>query len=279
MKLKTFEWRDIDFSGLLAWSLKEEEPPMTATDLINLGTIKMADAETFIGEKRAVYMKEATVSAMEFTWLAPSKIRADTKGAIYDFTAYVPDTEEATLNVLKEHGLDKVKGDGYAEWVWNAKSGAAGLDYAANSHGLADFSMTMDFSGLKLSEIAKAKDNGEDKPVAAHGKFNGFSMKVTDEKALDAIFAIAALQMGGTGADLRQSAPAMIRLGGAQAAMMNPRISDYVTALADFIAKGGTLEIKAQPADPVAFSALESTGTTAPQTLPDVLELEVTHKE
>ena len=60
---------------------------------------------------------------------------------------------------------------------------------------------------------------------------------------------------------------------------MNPRISDYVNAVADFVAKGGALEISAKPAKPVAFSAIEATGNTAPQTLPDVLELEVTHKE
>ena len=96
-KLKTFEWRNIDASGLMDWGLKGEEPPMTETDLIDLGTIKATEMETFINDKRAAYMKEATVSAMEFTWMIPSKFRADTKEAIYDFTAYVPDTEEAAF--------------------------------------------------------------------------------------------------------------------------------------------------------------------------------------
>ena len=81
IKAATFEWRDIDFSNLLAWGLKDEEPPMTETDLIDLGTLKLTDMETFVGEKRANAIAEATVSAMEFTWLIPSKFRAFTKGA------------------------------------------------------------------------------------------------------------------------------------------------------------------------------------------------------
>jgi len=277
--IKTFEWRDIDFSGLLAWGLKGEEPPMTAENLINLGAVKMTDAETFIGEKRASIMKEATISAMDFTWLAPSNIRADTKGAVYDFTAYMPETEEAAAKILKDYGLDNVKGDGYAEWRWDNDKGGAKLDYVVETAGLADFSLGLGLSGLKLKDMAAAREAGEDNVFLAQGAFDHFALKITDEKALDAIFALSALQMGGAGEDLRQSVPAMVRLSGMQAAQMNPRISGYVDAVAEFIAKGGTIEITAKPATPVPFTGLQSTGMTAPQTLPDVLDLKVTHKE
>jgi len=286
--IDAFEWRNIDFSGLMEYGLKEEMPPVTAKDLVDLGVMTMTDMSVFIGEKpegekpgsekRAAFIKEASVSAMEFTWLAPSKFRADTKGAIYDFTAYIPEAEEEMLNVLKESGLDSVKGDGFVEWLWNSDNGVAGLDYVANTQGLVDLAMTADFGGFKLDDIAKAQ-TGDVEAISALGSFKGFSLTVADEKLLDAIFAIAALQMGGSASDLRQSAPAIIRLSGAQMGQLNPRISGYVNALADFIAKGGTLAIKAQPEEPVTFSALQAVGQTAPQTLPDVLELEVTHKE
>jgi hypothetical protein len=277
-KLKSFEWRGIDMSGLLEWGLKSETPPMSALDLIDLGTIKMTDVESYINGRRAATMKEATVTAANFTWLVPSQIRADTKGAVYDLTAYVPETEEATLKVLRDNGLDEVKGDGRAEWNWNANSGVVELDYVADTKGLANFAMGLGFSGLKLKDIAKAKEDGEAKPVAALGKFNTFTMSLTDEKALDTIFALAALQMGGSAEDLRQSAPAMIRMSGAQVSQMNPRLPDYVNAVADFVAEGGTLEISANPPKPVAFSALQGAGAS-PQTLPDVINLKVTHKK
>lgn len=203
----------------------------------------------------------------------------DTKGATYDFTAYLPETEADALGVLKTNGLDKVKADGFAEWIWNSKTGVADLNYVVNMDNVADFSTTFGLSNLKLADLAAARADGETNVVAGHGAFKKFSLKLKDEKALDAIFGLAALQMGGTGEDLRQSAPAMIRLSGAQVAQMNPRISAYINAVADFVAKGGTLEIDAQPAAPVAFTTLQATSMSAPQTLPDVINLEVTHKE
>ena len=119
--------------------------------------------------------------------------------------------------------------------------------------------MTLGFDGFDLGDMAAAQEDGESDVVLTHGEFKNFSLNITDEKALDAIFALSALQMGGSGDDLRLSAPAMIRLSGAQAAQMNPRISNYVNAIADFVAKGGALEISAEPAEPLAFTALQAT--------------------
>ena len=69
----------------------------------------------------------------------------------------------------------------------------------------------------------------------------------------------------------------MIRLSGAQVAQMNARFTDYVNALADFVADGGAIEIRAEPEEPLALTALQN-ANGAPQTLPDVLNLTVTHK-
>ncbi len=278
VSVEALEWRNIDFAGLLAWGVKGEKPPATEKNLIDLGTMKAVKMETFVNGKLAAKVAEATVSAADFTWMIPSNIRAETKGAVYDFTAYVPATQEDALKTLKDHGLDKVKGDGAAGWVWNDKSGAADFNYAVNMEKLVNINAAFGFGDLKLDEIAAALDAGETDVFVSKGAFKGLSLKIKDEKALDAVFALAALQMGGTGEDLRLSVPAMIRLSGAQAAQMNPRISGYVNALAEFVAKGGTLEIVAAPAEPVAFMALQSTAATAPQTLPDVIDLKVTQK-
>lgn len=276
--VEALEWRSIDLSGLMAWGLKGEKPPATERDLIDLGTMKASNMTTIVNGKQAAAIAEANISAADFTWMLPGNFRADSKGAVYDFTAYVPESEADALKVLKEHGLDKVKGDGSVSWVWNDKSGAADFSYAADMVGVANISSTFALSNLKLDDIAAAMEAGETNAFAAQGAFKNFSLTLKDEKALDAIFALAALQMGGSGEDLRMSVPAMIRLSGAQAAQMNPRISGYVNALAEFVAKGGTLEVAAAPKEPVAFSTLQATGMTAPQTMPDVLNLTVSHK-
>lgn len=277
--IEAFEWRGIDFSGLLAWGLRDEEPPITAENLIDLGTFKAADMISYIGDKRAASVGELTMDAAEFTWLVPSNLRIDTKDAFYDFTAYIADGEEDALKILTDNGLDDVKGEGYMQWRWNGDRGDARLDYVADTEGLADFALQASFSGLQLNELAAAQEAGEDNAFLALGRFDSFSLELADETALDVFFAFSALQMGGTGDDLRQSVPAMIRLGGMQAAQLNPRISDYVDALADFVGKGGSLKIEAAPAEPIGFVSLQENGAAAPQTLPDVLDLTVTHTE
>ncbi|PQA87943.1 hypothetical protein [Hyphococcus luteus] len=279
VKTEQLQWRDIDFAGLLSWGLKGEQPPASETDLIDLGTMKATNMETFVNGKRAVTVAEANMTAGEFTWLAPSNIKVDSKDAVYDFTAYVPETEEEALKVLKDHGLDHVEGDGTASWVWNSKSGAADLTYEANMKKFANFDLGLGFGDFKLADIAAAMEDGDDEAILTQGAFKNFSMKLEDEKALDAVFALAALQMGGTGEDLRASVPAMIRLSGAQVAQMNERVTDYVNALADFVAEGGSLEVAATPAEPVPFATLQTAGATAPQTLPDVIDLTVTHEK
>lgn len=273
--VKSFEWRQIDLSGLMAYGLKKERPPMSARNLINLGAIKVLDAATFIDGKKAVSAAEATVSAMEFAWLAPSKIRSETKGLQYDFTAYAPADGAKMLAVLKKHGLNSVKASANFAWDWDAAKGGAALKSAFLSDRLADFKMDARFSGWDMKKLAAASEAGEQNVFVGLGRIDGFVLSLADKKLLDAAFDISAIEMGGTGAELRANAPAMVRLSGAALAVSNPRFAAYVDAVADFIGEGGTLEIKAEPAAPVALKSLAAAG---PEGLPDLLNLEVVHR-
>lgn len=275
--MKSVEWRGIDLSGLMGYGVKGEKPPLTATNLVNLGAMKVLDAKTFIAGKRAASVAETTISATEFTGVVPSKVRSETKGAEYDFTAYVPEGEEQAIAILKKHGLDDVKGAGTLDWDWDSAKGGAAFKTAFDAKGLADFELTFDLSGLEIAKIATLKEAGEKEAVMKVGSFRGFYFKLADEKLLDAIFDISAIEMGGTGADLRQSAPAMVRLSGAAAAATNPRIAESVEAIANFLGLGGTIEFSAKPKAPVPLQAIAATGQTAPDTVPDLIDLKVTH--
>jgi hypothetical protein len=277
--VKSLEWRDIDAAGLMAYGLRKEKPPLSARNLINLGTMRLLGAETFIDGRRAASLAEASASALEFTWLAPSKIRTLTKGARYDFTAYLAREEEAAIAALKKHGLDSVDGGGVMSWDWDADRGGAQFkaDFATDK--LADLSMDAAFSGFELAKIEAALKAGDSNSALGVGKFNGFGLKFVDKKLLDAMFDVAALQMGGTGAELRASAPAMIRLSGASLSLGNPRMAAYVDAVANFVGEGGTLEISARPKTPVPFEAMAAAGAQGPNALPDLISLEVVHKK
>ena len=272
--LKSFEWRAIDLSGLMAFGLKNERPPMTALDLVDLGSIVMRDAATYIDGKKAMSAAEMTVPVMDFTWLAPSKIRSQTKGLEYDFTAYAPGSEPKLQAALKAHGLEKVKASAELSWDWDPNKGGAALKSAFQSDRLADLKIDAALSGWEIKKMAAAQAAGEGDLFAAFARLDGFSLVLADKKLLDAVFDISAIEMGGTGAELRRSAPAMVRLSGAAVAAANPRLADYVDAVADFVGEGGTLEISAKPEAPVPLKAMAAAG---PEGLPDLLRLEVVH--
>lgn len=277
--IKSFAWNGIDFSGLVAYGVKGEKPPMSATDLMSLGELSIKDMQTFINGKLAAEAEEGTVTAKQFTWLIPNEVTAVTKGMVYDFSAYVPETEEAALDVMRKRGLDNVTGDALAEWKWDSAQGDASFTYDFQMHDVMDYAMGLSVGGFKIDAIASAIETDDPTALSEAAVFYSFSVALKDEKFLDAAFDIAALQMGGTGDDLRQSVPAMIRLSGAQLGEFNPRVPGYVEAVAAFVADGGSLEISARPDEPASLLAIAAASQTAPQTLPDLLNLEVAHKE
>ncbi|HXI86384.1 MAG TPA: hypothetical protein VNH64_02920, partial [Parvularculaceae bacterium] len=275
--MKSFTWKGIDFSGLLAYGLKGEKPPVTAKELIDLGTIQMADANTYISGRKACHTDQTNVTAMQFSWLVPSKIHAESKGGECDYTAYVDPSDDKTIAVLKSHGLDDVKGDSNLDWAWDTVKGDAGLGVNFNSKALADFSLALNLAGMDLAKIKAAEDAGDKDAVMKVGSFKGFDLKLAEHNLLDAIYELAALQQGGAAADIRQSIPAMVRLSGAQITSQIPQAKEYVDAIADFLGEGGTIEISALPKQPVPFEKIKETGAAGPKGVPDLLNLKVTH--
>ena len=274
--VKSFEWRDIDLSKLMAFGLSGERPPADARDLIDLGTMRLTDAETFVNGRRFSFAPETTVSAMEFEWLAPSKVRAEARDAIYDFTAYADEGDAEALAVMRAFGLDSVSADNTFAYDWSADSGEARLEslFDADGFGGADFALDLD--GLTLEAIEAARTTGAEDPVGETGRLVSMDLVLRDEKFLDAVYGLAALQAGGDPIDMRKSLPALVRLAGMQLTFLNGRFLGYVNATADFLEEGGELKVRAAPARPVGFADLRD---VSPKSLPDVLNIKVTHTD
>ena len=272
-----FEWRDVDMSGLLKIGLTGESATTKDRKLMDLGTFKFENMASYINGKPAMTAPLVEATALKFDWMLPSHIRIEQKNSVSDFTAYLSGEEEPAYAVLMEHGLNSVSSSGVFDYKWNADKGDAKLVYDTDASGIMDFSSNFAISGLTLKaiEVAEANDGVE---LADNLQIDGFDLTLKDTKALDIVFGLAALQMGGTGDDLRSSAPALLRLSGTQFSQMNPRINGYIDALADFLSDGGTLSIKADPEKPVGLAGFQS-GEHAPQDAPDVLNLTVTHSE
>ncbi len=282
VKVASMEWNGIDASGLLEYGLKGEIPPTSARNLISLGRGDYKDMESYIGGKLLSTTKSTTFSMDQFTWLVPNVIKTNSKDTVMDFTAYIPDGEEFDQfrSVLTKNGLNSVKGDSNMVWDWDDEKGSADVSFAFNTDNFADLSFDMNMGNLKFNEIATMVEEENQAGLIGVGNFQNFSLKIKDKSLLDAVFDIAAIQMGaGTGADLRGSAPAMVRLGGSQITAINPLFSDYVDAVASFLGEGGTIEISAKPDEAVSFFELGGVAQATPQTLPNLLNMKVTHSK
>ena len=279
VKAKSLEWRNISFAGLMQYGLKGERPPISARDLIDLGTARLVDTETFFGDKRVSIVPQTDISAMEFDWFAPSKIRAVTRGGLYDFTGYVPDTEEKAIAELKSRKLDRVKADSDLAFDWSAETGAAVFSTGFDSSGLADLDIDVALDGLELKRIEAARLAGARNAASELARLKRFSFVIADEQMLDAFYALSALQTGGEAKDVRAATPALMRLTQLELKRSNPRVASYIDALADFLEDGGTLEVKAEPETPVPLEALGAAAAGGPDAMAAAVNLTVTRKK
>lgn len=272
------EWRDISFAGLMAYGLKGERPPAAARNLINLGTARFVDTESFVGAKRFSSVPLTEISAMEFTWLAPSKLRVVARDGVYDFTAFVQDEEKEAMAALKSRKLDRVKADSDLAFDWSADRGNAAFSTSFESAGFADFEMKFALEGVALEKIEAARAVGASNPVAELGQLKSFSMTLVDEEMLDAFYALSAIEAGQSEKEIRAAMPTLMRLGKLELERKSPRLAGYVEAIADFLEEGGALEIKATPETPVPLKALGAASIGGPDAVATALDLTVEHK-
>ncbi|MEM6415690.1 MAG: hypothetical protein AAF720_13660 [Pseudomonadota bacterium] len=270
-----FNWQNIDFSKLMPFALAGDTPPTTERDLIDLGSIRVTGAETLINGKLFSRAEETSVSAIEATWLIPSRIDAKTPKITYDFTAYLGDNDTEALDVLTQNGLNNLTGSSNFLYQWNADSGDLSLATDFNAKDFTDLDFSMGLAGLQLEDLAKAPELQIEDVFSDLG-LSSLNLVIDDEKMLDAIFAIAALQTGGDAGTVRSQGSALVRVGAMQAMLINPKLADYANAIASFMEKGGRLAVKAAPEAPVSFSKLNP-GSVA--TLPQDLNLTVEHSE
>ena len=195
-------------------------------------------------------------------------------------TEAAPQLEQfrAALTAL---GLERITGDMDMSWRWDGDTGAAALSMSSDFAGVAAGAFGVRAGGPSLARWdAMARDETLAATAVGEISLQGLNYSVTDKGLLGRAFAYAAAQNGaGSGPELRQSVSAMIRLSSLQAGEMNPRIAGYAKALADFLERAGTLSLLAAPSAPVSLLALQAASQGAPETLPDILNVTLTHTE
>ncbi|MEO1426906.1 MAG: hypothetical protein AAFU58_09010, partial [Pseudomonadota bacterium] len=122
--------------------------------------------------------------------------------------------------------------------------------------------------------------------------FKGLDYRLTDRGGIAKSFALAVgvaeifpdqpgtqMLIGADPDDLRVLSATSLRLGAGSMAAAFPPAKAYILALADFVAKGGTLIVKAEPETPVTPALLQSyENVQDPQEIVDLFGFSVTHK-
>ncbi|MEM1396922.1 MAG: hypothetical protein AAGH38_05685 [Pseudomonadota bacterium] len=251
------EWRGIDFSRLLPFTLEGAVPPTDQRDLIELGQGSIKNATTFIDGKLFSSTPEVAFEEFGFTWLAPSKIRVNTEDVFYDFTVLFEEgSEEEAL--LKDLALNGVKGDGSVTYDWNPASGVATFDAVSAAPSFASSTVSFSLSNMVLDDLdeAEASVDGAD-ALYADAALDGFKVELIDETALDALFGLIGIESG-NGASARGGFTALLRIAGMQVGFAEPSYGTYVNRFADFLQNGGTFTIEAKPDAPVPLADLEA---------------------
>ena len=287
------------FAKALPYLVSMTLPPLTETDLIDYGTVTIKGQQESLDGVVYGRIEETRIDALKFHWLVPSEFKAVFKGMDYDVNAIVdlmekqqlalatPETEAmiaATMEPVRASveafGLSRLTGDGDFSWDWDGESGDARSAFSAKFDELVSISYSTDLGGPDLAGWKAAIEQSEETGVFPVEllEFSGFDLSVTDATLIDRIFAVAGPQMGSTPEDLRASAPAMIRMFGGQMGQMAPELPGYAEAFAAFLEKGGALKISAAPEAAVSFADIANASQAAPQTMPSVVGLTVTHE-
>lgn len=273
VRVGSFEWRRIDVAGWMAKELKGETVSPAEKGLVSLGTIRARTIETRVGGKRAVRSAETTAEAKEFSGTMPTRLVAESKADLYDFTAYLDDKEKAAADVLRKNGLDAVKGRSRGAWTWDPAKGDAGLDVAFNADRLADVDLAFDMAGADAAKMQAAHAAARPSGFFAVGAFKGFTLEIRDKALLSNLFELSALSSGRPAAELRKELPEQLRALGAATA--GPRLRSVVEATADFVEQGGVLSISARPTAPIPFSAMAGD----PADMSETINLVATHRK
>ena len=288
------ESRGADLSGALHWMAAWELPPITETELIDLGSMVMEGYSEAWDDQVIQSIERSELLSGDFYWLIPSDIQTretgmfvDVMGAMDSMIAMTgagtsADTGAQEIQQVREIitalGVETVRGDQGFDWRWDGATGELDTGIFIDALGLAatDFGISLDGPNLAAWDQMVRSDT----PVtdlSSQISLVNMSFALTDETLLDRIFSYAAAEQGGTAEDMRNTAIMAIRMSAPGAAEMNARIPGYLEAIANFVETGGTLSVESTPAAPLPLDALQAASENAPQTIPDILSLEIVH--
>jgi hypothetical protein len=214
----------------------------------------------------------------------------DTMMRLEGMTANLAQVEDQrSRDVIEAMDLEEVTGRMNISAGWDIESGEIDIsDYAIELDDIGRLVLMFSFSGY-TPEFATAlqetqsnlAENGDDEMagIAVLGlvqqlSFNSASIRFEDSSITRRVLNYIGEQQGVDGDQMAQAVKGMLPLMLAQ--LQNPEFQRQISqAVGAFLDDPQSLTIETNPEEPVPFMEIIAAGSSAPQTLPEVLELEV----
>lgn len=208
------------------------------------------------------------------------------------------------LAKLKTYGLDKPSFDAKVSWDWNALTGVAklGLGGALNQYLKTDAALSVDFPSYKqVSDLVPEGEQPADAPPMDQGKlatlfedeskFVGFHLELAEDGDIGRLFELAH-DLGQFGSpddelmsmlasmspeDMRREAAARLFDMSRQASAQDPRGSELLLKASEWVGKGGTLRVEANPKKPVPLTSFGDVLMVGDTSILDQLGVKITH--
>lgn len=286
-------WTGLNFAPLLAFAERGEIPPITARDLLSLGTYTVTDTEMSMGGAPVIEIGLIDVSADKFAWFLPERIRIHHEDAAFNLAelfnvaaqfgpADASGDEDFPIGeftaMLERAGIGKLSGDGNLEVTWNSETGVTRLEGNSVSDGLYTDETLIEMRLPTYTQIVPAFGIDGKTPDAAAlselfaetSAFVGGHYSLTDTGGFDAaaslVIEIAKISGDDDGmlesfADatpeaVRLFASGILMISGSGAMSELPPAAGWIKGLSQFVSKGGTFTVKLAPAKAVTAADL-----------------------
>ncbi|MBN9074076.1 MAG: hypothetical protein J0H34_21255 [Rhizobiales bacterium] len=287
----TIDLKGVEMQGLKLGATNSTDP------LANLLLYESADVANF-----SVAMEGKEVFGLkgmhaEMTPLAegkPMEFKVSSDGFSADLSSVKDPQAKAAIDAL---GYQTISGNLEMEGSWQPSDGRMNISqYDITVDNAGTFGMTFDLSGYTpafLKSLQELQKKMADQPAGADNSaqgmamlglmqqltFNGASIRFDDDSLTNKVLDFVGKQQGISGADLANQVKGLTPIMVAQVIKDQELIKNVSEAVSTFLSEPKSLEINAQPAQPVPFALLAAGAMASPQDLPKTLGVTVTANE
>lgn len=286
----------VDLKGIAMEGVKLGAANST-NPLDNLLLYETADVENFsvaMGGKEVFGLKGMHAEMTPVADDKPMEFKLTTDGFNADLSSVTDPQAKAAIDAL---GYQTISGTVEMEGSWQPSDGRMNIsqyDFTVDKAGT--LGMTFDLSGYtpaflkSLQELQKkmaAQPAGADNSAQGMAMlgllqqltFNSASIRFDDDSLTNKVLDFVAKQQGTTGPELANQVKGLAPLMVAQVIKDQELIKNVSEAVSKFLSEPKSLEINAQPAQPVPFALLAAGAMASPQDLPKTLGVTVTANE